>query len=244
MSRREFLREFGRDYAPGQHVTFIGPTQRGKTTLCLQMLAVVVTPEHRVVILSGKPPRRDKVMTGAAKDLNLRVVDEWPPPYSWGDRKRNGYVLRPHQTMRDIDGDETELRKQFQRAMVDNYGSSKPVITVADEAHHVQNKLKLKAEFEAPLMRGAPDNAMWSLAQRGAYNSLFMYDSAEHIVFFYDPDERNVKRYAEMTGGVDPRFVANVVANLRTHRTEGGRTISEALYVKRSGPEMYIVDVN
>lgn len=241
--RAEFLHEFGNDYAPGQHVSFIGPTQRGKTYLSHQMLGTVISPDHKCVILSGKPPRRDRTMAQAAKRLNLRVVEQWPPDWALGDRKRNGYVLRPHQSMTDLDADEKNMREQFRKGLIGNYSSDRPVITVADEANHIQNKLRLKSEYEAPLMRGAPDNAMWSLMQRGAYNSLFAYDSAEHIIFFYEPDERNVRRYAEMVGGVDPRYVAAVVTNLKTYRTKGGQTISEALYVKRSGSEMYVIDV-
>jgi hypothetical protein len=114
---------------------------------------------------------------------------------------------------------------------------------MVDEAHLIQNDLGLKREYEAPLMRGAPDCAVWSNIQRGRYISYLAYDMAEHLTLFYDPDMANVRRYAEMIGGVDPSFVAAVVSQLKLYRVRSGGTISEALYIKRSGPELFIVDV-
>lgn len=242
ISRRDFLREWHNDYGRGQHVTFIGPTQRGKTTLSHQLLGQSVSPKHKCVILAGKPPKRDRVMTDAAKKLNLRIVDEWPPGYSFKDRKRNGYVLRPHQTLTDLERDHANIQKQYRAALMGNYSSDKPVITVVDEAHHVQNDLKLKREYEAPLMRGAPDNAVWSLIQRGRYMTYLAYDAPEHLFIFFDPDRANQARYSDI-GGVDPDYISAIIENLKTYRTNTGQTISECLYIRRSGPELFIVDV-
>lgn len=246
VSRGEFVRKFGKEYGPGQHVSMIGPTQRGKTYLCHELLKATISPDHKAVILAGKPPHRDGTMSKAAEKLNLRIVEEWPPIWSPKDRKRNGYVLRPHQSLSDLDADDKNLHDQYKAAMMQLYRSKKPVITVADEAHHVQNDLKLRKEYEAVLMRGAPHNAMWSLIQRGRFMSYQAYDAPEHIFLFYDPDQANQKRYSEI-GGIDPRHTRELVADLRTYRvqTNGkpGGTISECLYIKRSGPEIYIVDV-
>lgn len=241
VSRQEFLREWKHDYAPGQHVTFIGPTQRGKTTLAIQLLGESISPEHKCVILAGKPPKRDKTMAAAAQKLNLRIIEEWPPEWRPGDRKRNGYVLRPRQSLKDIKADNENLRKQYSAALIGNYSSSKPVITVVDEAHHVQNDLSLKREYEAPLMRGAPDNAVWSLIQRGRFMSYLAYDAPEHIFIFYDPDRSNQARYSDI-GGVDPRWLTEIIEDLKTYRTANGQTISQCVYIRRSGPAVKIVD--
>lgn len=237
--RQEFIDEW--DYQDGQHVTMLGPTQRGKTTLAIQLLGKSATPDRKAVLLAGKPPGRDKVMGEAAKNLNLRVVEEWPPLPSYKDRKRNGFVLRPKQGLRDLDEDRENVRSNFRRALMSNYASKKPVITVVDEAHHVQNDLKLKNEYEAPLMRGAPVNSEWSLIQRGRWMSYLCYDAPEHVFIFYDPDISNQRRYSEI-GGVDPEFIRHVVKNLKTYRTPNGMTVSECLYIRRSGPQLYIVD--
>jgi hypothetical protein len=250
LPRGEFLDKFGDEYSPGQHVTLLGPTQRGKTTLAHQCLATVISPDLPCVLLAGKPPGRDPVMAGAAENLNLRIVEEWPPGpdlTGWWKRKdkpkTNGFVLRPHQTMTDPKADSQNVAAQFRKALISGYASNKPSITVADEAHLIQNEYKLKTEYEAPLMRGAPVNSMWSLIQRGRYMSYLAYDAPEWFLIAYDPDEANQKRYAEM-GGVDPQFLRATLKRLRTYRGADGRsTISEFLCIRRSGPQIFIVDV-
>src|SRR5690348_7184295 len=149
MARPAFLRRFKTDYANGQHVTLLGPTQRGKTTLAFQMLKEVISPERRTTVLAGKPPKRDHTMNNAAKMLNLRVVEEWPPVWMPGDRKRNGFVIRPAQSMRNHEADEANIRRQFRLAMQDAYASDKPNILFVDEAYHVYHDLGLKREYEA-----------------------------------------------------------------------------------------------
>lgn len=244
VSRAEFLQLFGEQYASGQHVTFLGPTQRGKTTLCHQMLGATIHPQHKAVLLAGKPPHRDPVMGSAAQKLNLDIIDEWPPTAyrRYRNKDKNGYVLRPRQSMTDVSADNDNIRQQFGRAMITNYGSTVPVITVADEAHLIQNEYKLKKQYEAPLMRGAPHNSMWSLIQRGRYISYLAYDAPEWILIAYDPDADNQKRYADI-GGVDPRYLRQVLPTLETRRGDDGRsTVSEFLCIRRSGPELFIVD--
>lgn len=245
LSRDEFLRQFKQEYNQGQHVTFLGPTQRGKTRLSQQMLHVVISPENPCVILAGKPPGRDSVMAGAAEKLNLRIVEEWPPTRTLRDRKRNGFVLRPHHTMTDLARDEENLKTQFRNALIGNYSSKKPVITVVDETYQVQVDMKLKREAEAALVRGAPINAEWNLAQRGKMISYLCYDAPEWIIIFQEPTALERQRYAEI-GGTDPRLVQELVKGLKTYTVStphGKGTISEALAIRRSGSQLYIVDV-
>ena len=242
VSRKEFLHEVF-DYGNGQDATFLGPTQRGKTTLAIECLRVVISPERRCVLLAGKPPGRDPTMAKAAEKLNLRIIETWPPGYNPRDRNRNGYVLRPHQGMKDLDADQANIREQFRKALLANYSNTKkPTITLVDEATHVQVDLKLKAECEAILTRGSPHAACWSLLQRGRHVSYHCYSAPEHVFIFYDPDESNRMRYSEI-GGVDPRYVESLTSSLKTERVPSGGTVSQCLYIRRSGPELYIVDI-
>lgn len=224
-------------------MTFIGPTQRGKTYVSHQMLQRVISSKLPVVIFAGKPPSRDATMAKAAETLNLRIVETWPPEWNIRDRKRNGYILRPKHTMVDVDKDNANLRAQYRRAMQSLYASRTPVIIDIDEAFQVQNDLGLKKEYEAPLLRGAPVVAVWSLLQRGRHSSYLAYDAPEHVLIFKDPDLSNVKRYGELVGGVDPGLISNIVNGLETSTAVQGNTISEFLYIKRSGPELAIVGI-
>lgn len=240
VSRETFMTYWHDNYGDGQHVTFLGPTQRGKTTLSHQLLAQVISPQRKCLILAGKPPKRDHVMTSAAKNLNLRVIEEWPPSFSLKDRKNNGWVLRPHQTLSDLNADENNLKKHFSNGMKANYATHEKRITVVDEGGLVYADLGLKKELEAPLTRGAPDNAVWINLQRGRFMTYHAYAAPDHIFIAYDPDESNQKRLSEI-GGVDPRVIMEILPTLELRKVETGGTISEFLYIRRAGPQMAII---
>lgn len=239
--RNIFLREW--DYK-NQHLTMLGPTQRGKTTLCLQLLGKTISPEHKATVLAGKTPNRDPVMAAAAEKLNLRVIKTWPPKMELMDRKKNGYLLRPEQSLSDIDKDNKELETQFRKAIIGNYqNDTRPTIVVIDEAHLIQKDLGLQKECDAILTRGQPDTAEWNLSQRGRFLSYHTYGAPEHVFIFFDPDITNQKRYSEI-GGVDPRWIMSIAQDLRTRDNGKGQTVSECIYFRRSGPEVCIVGID
>lgn len=245
--RKEFVREFGRDYQAGQHVTFLGPTGRGKSTLCYQCLGEVVTPEMQVTSLHGKIYGRDPVIPRAAKLCNLRIVHEWPPNqlrrrYDRKIKKYNGYIVVPLEKPGESPEAENRLlRHHFQNALTGNYRTTRrKTITHINEAHQVQEELKLRTACEAPLMRGAPDNAEWNEAQRGRYLSYHTYGAPEHIFIFYDDDADTRRRYGDF-GAADPDEIVDITSRLATRRVADGRTISQCLYIRRGGG-MYVVD--
>lgn len=235
---------FGQEYGDGQHVTLIGPTQRGKSTLCFQMLGEVISPDRKATVLHGKIKGRDPVIPRASKRLNLAVTNTYPPsPVArYRGRNGNGYILRPLDKPGESTAEENViLHEHFKRAIHANYAQTKkPTITVVDESHQAQQDLKLQKQLEGPLMRGAPHNAEWNNIQRGRFVSYHCYDAPEWIIIFYDPDISNQRRYAEI-GGSDPREITDVTSSLRTKRVASGGTISEAFAIRRSGPEYYII---
>lgn len=245
LARRDFLYEFGRDYVKGQHVTYLGPTGRGKSTLCFQCLGEVISPDHPVISLHGKIKGRDPVIGKAAKRYHLRVVPELPSTQrQLFDRKRkwNGYIIIPLEKPGTPAEEEARLQDAFRHAISTNYQTTKRnTITHINESHQIQSDLSLKKDVEAPLMRGGPDNAVWNEAQRGAYLSYHTYNAPEHIFIFYDPDAQNRKRYSDM-GCADPMEVMELTSNLKTERSRDGRTISQCLYIRRGGG-MYVVDI-
>jgi energy-coupling factor transporter ATP-binding protein EcfA2 len=242
--RKEFVHEFGRDYRPGQHVSFFGPTGRGKSTLCFQLLGEVISPDHQVVSLHGKIKGRDPVIERAAKRYHMRVVPEMPTAARQKyDRKRkwNGYIVVPLERPGEPNEEHTRLQSAFRSAIHQNYRTTRrQTITHINESHQVQHELKLQRECEAALMRGGPDNAEWNEAQRGRFLSYHTYSAPEHLFVFYDDDRDNRKRYSDF-GCVDPDEIFYLTSNLRTERSRDGRTISQCLYIRRGGG-MYVVD--
>jgi hypothetical protein len=248
--RDDFVHDFGEEYGSGQHYTGLGPTRRGKTRLTRQLLKVCVSPERKGLVLHGKIKGRDPEIPEMARDLNMRIIDEYPPDWRYGDRKRNGFILVPlTRPTNSVDEENAILATQFRHGIHSNYQNVKTeTILLVDESHQAQETLKLKRDLEGPLMRGAPQCAEWNNIQRGRFVSYHCYDAPEHLIIFHDPDLSNQKRYSEI-GGVDPDYIRHVTKGLKTRtiKTNGGRdtaTISEALYIKRGGPYLCIVSMD
>jgi hypothetical protein len=250
VSREKFVREFGEDYRPGQHVTFLGPSGRGKTKLCGQMLLSVrrYHPDIKALILHGKIKGRDRTLEKLSKISGYPIVTRYPPKglrARYHARKYQGTILRPLAKPGDTPDDENKLlRGEYRKAIHRSYHAplKKPVILVIDEAHQTHNDLGLRLDCEGPLMRGRPVCGEWSLVQRGRHVSYHVYDQAEYVLIFYDPDRDNQRRYSEI-GDVDPQQIVELTRRLKTKTVTDGSTISEALCFRRSGNQLFIVGI-
>jgi hypothetical protein len=249
--RKIWLKRFKKTHAPGKHhITKLGPTGRGKSTLSGQMLGEVISPEYQAVVLHGKIFGRDKVILKMADERNLRIVHTWPPPppfrhpVSGRSKAVNGWILIPLDHPREtITEENLILQREFRKAIHENYSRTNkdPRITHVDESHQAQVTLKLRDDLEGPLMRGTPDNSEWNNLQRGKWVSFHCYDAPEDLLIFYDSDESNQQRYAEI-GDFNKNEIIDITSNLQTKTAKDGRTISQALHIKRAGPSMCIVD--
>lgn len=249
LSRKEFVRQFAKDYKPGQHLTALGPSGRGKTTLVGQLAGATVRahPNIDLRVLHGKIKGRDQSIDKLAKSARLTIGPDYKATWYQrhvSQRKARGHIVRPLEHAGSTAAEENELiAKRFQKGIHDGYHRSRkaPIILLVDEAHQAHNDLKLRKDLEAPLMRGRPVCGVWSLVQRGRYVSYMVYDQAEYLLIFYDPDRDNQRRYSEI-GGVDPDVLIALSRRLETKTVADGSTISQALYFRRSGDFLAIVD--
>lgn len=244
--REDFVQDFAENYTPS-HVTFIGPTRRGKTTLCFQLLEAVLSrhKKWRVVVLHGKIKGRDKTISDWAKKSNYRIVSSWPPPPRMLPRhfKSRGYIHRPLKKKMAAKDEEKLLQQEFGQSIRANYHyTGKEVrITLVDERAQADKDLRLTTDLDAPLQRGLPHNPEWNNIQRGAWVSYHCYDAPEHMFIFHDDHESNRKRYSEF-GCADPEVIFRLVSKLETRKSDDGGTISQCLYMRRSDRFMCIVD--
>jgi len=229
--RRDFLHNIWQ-YRVGQHVTFLAPTQWGKTTLAFSLLQVSTYPGAPGVVLVMKP--RDRVVSGWVQRLGYRTIREWPPPVHLTKyAKPPGYALWPKHTFdEDPDVDNRRLSTAFRRALTDCYRRGNYTL-FADEVYGLVKELGLEAQLNTIWSRGASMGCgLWASSQRPYHVPQLAYGSAEHVFLGNDPDRRSRDRYSEI-GGVDGDLVKELTAGLEKYQW---------LYIRRTGPAMCIVD--
>lgn len=227
IERQRFITSVWR-YRSGEHVSFIGPTNSGKTYLALPLLARSVSEDLTGYLTVMKP--KDKTVGDFLKshDTWKRVLT-YPPPPSVA-KKPQGYVVWPHHT-HDPEGDEVRHEKIF-RAMHRQLYVKGDCIIFDDEAVSLVREMNMKPDLVRIWTKGRSIGAgLWAATQRPALVPLEMYDQAEHLFLAHDPDKRNQDRFGEI-GGVDPDLVVHVVKNLPKFHW---------LYIRRSDRSMCVV---
>jgi hypothetical protein len=228
-AREEFIGERWH-YEAGQHVTFLAPTQAGKTTVAFELLQETANKELPGLVLVQKP--RDPVVstwTERLKHDGWIKTKTWPPnPLR---KKAPGYILWPPHR-HDPDTDNPRLRDTFRRAILDSYRQGNRIL-FADETYGLSEELDLDKELIAVWSRGGGMGCgLWAATQRPAYIPLWGYSAAEHVFLANDPDRRARIRYGEI-GGINPKFVEWQVERLPKYHW---------LYIRRTGPAVCIVE--
>jgi hypothetical protein len=226
--REEFIAERFH-YAAGEHVTFLAPTQAGKTTLAFELLEATANTEVPAIVLVQKP--KDPTITEWTNHLQTKnwiKTKVWPPnPLR---KKAPGYILWPDHTYKP-EADNTKLREVFRRAILDSYKKGNRIL-FADETYYLSDRLDLDDELIQIWAQGAGMGCgLWAATQRPAYIPLWGYSQAEHLFLANDPDKRARIRYGEI-GGINPKFVEWQTERLPKYHW---------LYIRRTGPECCIV---
>ena len=208
IDREEFITDYF-DYKPGEHVSIIGATGNGKTTLALQLLKATAHPKLPAVILAMKPKDDtiDKYRADAkAEGIDYRLTRTWPPRKSlWTPGTPHGWVLSPKHTF-DPYRDSPDHTEIFDRALLDSYKRGNRII-FADEAVSLTKELGLGLSMDTLWTKGRSMKCgMWAATQRPAWVPRNMFDQSTHLFLDYPADKQTRDRYKEISG-VDPEVI-------------------------------------
>jgi hypothetical protein len=187
----------------GEHITLVGPTSSGKTSLARVLL------RHRKYVLALATKPRDPVTQLFRKD-GFIIRRDWPPPPPDIAPK---VVYWPRiEKMTDIQGQQMKMRQVFHDVYVTG-----GYTLYLDEIRYITQKLKLEQEVSQLLLQGRTMGvSVIGGTQRPYYIPLECYDQATHLFFWKDTDKRNLERLSDISG-IDGPQIAGVVQSLGKH---------------------------
>lgn len=211
------------DWRQGEHVTMIGPTGAGKTTLALALLPL----RSYVLVLASKP--HDDTMSGLIKNEGYRRVKRWKDLPPIRQRKTLRAVLwPPYRTARDSPTQAYE----FDLALDEAFAQGGWCVFV-DELFTAK-RLGLEPQLEAYWTQGRSLGlSLIAGSQRPAFIPLMAYDQATHLFFWRDNDERNLKRISGMNG-INAKLIRETVATMPRHDTLYANTRTGAMVMTRA----------
>ena len=190
----------GWEWYQGEHVTAIGPTKSGKTTLFRELLrrarrerthpwqVVVATKRRDEILDTFKPDGFVKLPSWIVHDADTYPKVMFAPPL-------------PSAAQKNVQ------RDQIREALTSIYRQGGWLVLL-DELKHIAGYLKLEADVELLLHQGRSAGiTVVSAVQRPRHVPLMAYDQADHIFMWESRDSNIRKRLAEIGGKVNPDLI-------------------------------------
>lgn len=193
---------FGTIWEQGQHVSIIGPTGRGKTTLAYGLL-----PLKKWVVIFGTKSEDDS-LTDFAKQNGFVIREKWSPSY-----EHSRYLLWPKHRK---PGDEKKQIAVFASAFDEIYVQGGWTLYI-DETWYMGDTLGLDDKMNTFWTQSRSKRISFVTATQRARNvPLLMYDQATHLFVFSVRDEYARKRLGEI-GAVDKKEMMYEITHLGNH---------------------------
>lgn len=186
----------------GEHMSLIGPTGLGKTTMLVNVL-----PMHPFVTVFATKPR-DKTMSGLIRDSGYVRFERWPnglDPIQYPRR-----VIWPDASK--LDSYSTQ-KVVFQDAFARIYREGGWTLAL-DETWYVDDILGLSREIKTYLLQARSlDISLLSAFQRPAWVPRELYSSSTHLMFWRTNDETDLRSLSGV-GFRSAALIRDVVSDL------------------------------
>jgi len=200
LSFPEFVRWHGQRWEQGDHMTLIGPTKAGKSTLCRFLLR-----------------RRDYVTLFATKGKDT-TVDEYKRKEGfnvqrkqWDGSRHNLIVLWPKgKTQEEV----VHQQQHIFHDAIDRMYQQGGWCMYFDEVSYMTDFLGMSRKMRWLLQQSRSSGiSVVAATQRPAFIPLAFYDQPEWLIFWNDNDETNLKRIQNI-GGMNGRVIRELVQSL------------------------------
>lgn len=212
LSWSEFEEQFV--WFQGEHVSLIGPTGAGKTTLALALL-----PFRKYCTVFGTKPKDST--------LSALLRRDWTRLYEWGDKEAapnrwqgtpaQKLVLWPRfKSMADAAHHHEIFREALHEMFVDEGWC-----VFVDEVRYIAKDLGLHRELNQYWLQGRSiDLSIIAATQRPVWVPPEMYNQATHLFLWRASDRRDLSRIQDISGNVDRARVAQTVQALDFNKYE------------------------
>jgi hypothetical protein len=205
VSYGHFLTKFR--WIQGEHITEIGPTGYGKTTLAQDLLT------RRDFVLTFGTKARDSTMqefiargyrrVQSFEEITIedRRVALWPD-------------IRGLKSANEI----VELQRERFREALFGVFVQEGWCVYLDELRYITSKLGLSGEVELLWEQGRSlDISVVAGYQRPRNIPLLAYDQPEHLIFFKETDRENLDRMAEIISWLDRKEMIRTIVGLEKY---------------------------